>query len=53
MNQVVIPRGQLSDRAVNFQRVVIDGKVMEWSGIGWIPVRQATEHDLKTLPRVE
>lgn len=36
-----------------YDRVVIDGKVMSWVGIGWIEEREALPSDYDNLPVVE
>lgn len=33
-------------------KVVLDDEVMEWVGIGWIPIRKATKSDRETYPTV-
>lgn len=35
-----------------YQAVIEDGKVKEWVGIGWITVRDASEEDYETIPKV-
>lgn len=36
-----------------YSKVVIDGKLKEWIGIGWIELRDATADDRKRYPEVE
>lgn len=31
-------------------KVIVEGVLKEWVGIGWITLRQATAHDKRTYP---
>jgi hypothetical protein len=35
------------------KRVILDGKLMEWVGIGWITLREVTARDLLTYRTVQ
>ena len=54
----IIDPGELSNMAMvegnetKYSIVIDDGVVKEWVGIGWLHIRDASEHDLKTLPHV-
>jgi hypothetical protein len=36
-----------------YDKVVIDGKVKEWVGIGWVTLRDASDKDRTRYPVVE
>lgn len=36
-----------------YECVVVNGRLKEWVGIGWIDVRAATPNDLKRYPEVK
>jgi hypothetical protein len=48
-----VKRGELSNLRMaagnenKYSIVIVDGRVKEWVGIGWIDLRQATEADRK------
>ncbi len=36
--------------AKKFTKVICDGFVQQWVGIGWVKERKATKRDLETIP---
>ena len=36
-----------------YKKVILDGMVKEWIGIGWIDLRKATAKDKKKFPTVK
>jgi hypothetical protein len=34
------------------EKVIHEGMVKHWVGIGWIDIREATPHDFQTIPQV-
>lgn len=42
----------VADSAKKISRVIHDGQLKEWVGIGWIDLREPTENDRKKYPTV-
>jgi hypothetical protein len=36
-----------------YSKVIQDGRLLQWVGIGWIDLRTATEEDYSNYPEVE